>query len=603
MYGRAHCGENFQLLVTGNKEAYCDGVNVVLPYRLPFSSEIGEKVYRLLMAKNAGFLEFSTMEFSLDECEGTWVAPRDEELEIERLFRSFKSALLAKELFFTLENFRVEQALRQEYFGLQILFDQYGKYVEEWQGVGAANTDILRELQSFEDFLAGSFQNWTLLSEELLASCKELSNMEAGVLDSIQLLVVIFPIFYRVLVSQESKESVEKFERKNSSSVQTKKLSPRDRKIELRVEEILKERAKKGEELSRQKAKEIDFRETSEFLDRNPGVSAPKESEDDDKDSTTDFAMELSKNMEALDGEFTYPEWDIRIEDWKLNWSRVREFILPSDLGAFQKAFWGEYNQEIQRVKRVFQALRLEQEKPVKRLWDGDQIDFDRLLDASIAIRSKQEPDLRIYQRTHRQNRDIGVAFLVDMSSSTNEIVGDDAKRILDVEKQALFLIAEALHSLGDPFAIYGFSGFGREQVAFYIAKEMNEAWDEDSQAKLGAMSWKLENRDGAAIRHCTAKMKPWRQKQKLLILLSDGKPLDCGSGEYQDELAQMDTWRALQEAKQQGVRPFCITVDPHGKDYLEAMYGQGNYISISSIETLPRKLPAIYRQLTGLGN
>ena len=603
MYGRAHCGENFQLLVTGNKEAYCDGVNVVLPHRLPFNSEIGEKVYRLLMAKNAGFLEFSTMEFSLDEIEGSWVAPRDEELELERLFRSFKSGLLAKELFFSLENFRVEQALRQEYSGLQVLFDRYGKYVEEWQEQEVQSTSIQRELKSFENFLAGASDDWTLLSEEQLASCRALSNTEAGVLDSIQLLGTIFPIFYQVLVSQESKDAGEKFKPRNSSSVQTKKLSSRDRQTELRIEEILRERAKKGEQLSRQNAKEIDFRETSEFLDRNPGLSAPKENDEEDGEPITDFAMELSKNMTALEGEFTYPEWDCRIEDWKLNWSRVQEFILPSDLGAFQKEFWGEYHQEIQRVKRVFQALRLEQEQPRKRLWDGDQIDFDRLLDASIAIQSKQEPDLRIYQRTHRQSRDIGVAFLVDMSSSTNEIIGDEAKRILDVEKQALFLIAEALHSLGDPFAIYGFSGFGREQVAFYIAKEMGEAWNEDSQAKLGAMSWKMENRDGAAIRHCTAKMKSWRQKQKLLILLSDGQPLDCGTGEYQDELAQMDTWRALQEAKQQGVRPFCITVDPHGKDYLETMYGQGNYIAISSIQTLPQKLPAIYRQLTGLGN
>ena len=307
--------------------------------------------------------------------------------------------------------------------------------------------------------------------------------------------------------------------------------------------------------------------------------------------------------MTSLEGEFTYPEWDIRIEDWKPDWTRVREFVLPSDHGAFQKEFFAEFQTELQRVKRIFQAIRLEQEKPLRKQWDGDKIEFDRLLDASIAMRANQDPDLRIYQRTHRHLRDIGVAFLVDMSSSTNELIGAGGKRIIDIEKQALFLIAEALHSLGDPFAIYGFSGFGREQVAFYIAKEMKQLWSEETQSRLGAMSWKMENRDGAAIRHCTAKMKSWTQKQKLLILLSDGKPLDCASGEYQDELAQRDTWWALQEARQQGIRPFCITVDPHGKEYLEKMFGQGHYISITSIETLPRKLPLIYRQLTGLGN
>ena len=41
-------------------------------------------------------------------------------------------------------------------------------------------------------------------------------------------------------------------------------------------------------------------------------------------------------------------------------------------------------------------------------------------------------------------------------------------RRIIDVTKEALVLMAEALEEIGDTYAIYGFSGQGRENVEFY---------------------------------------------------------------------------------------------------------------------------------------
>ena len=88
-------------------------------------------------------------------------------------------------------------------------------------------------------------------------------------------------------------------------------------------------------------------------------------------------------------------------------------------------------------------------------------------------------------------------------------------------------------------------------------------------------------------------------EKVKLLLLLSDGKPLDCGCDHYADFYAQEDTRMALREARQQGIHPFCITVDPHGQEYLSRMYGEHGYIVIDRVEALPIQLPRIYRRLT----
>jgi len=167
------------------------------------------------------------------------------------------------------------------------------------------------------------------------------------------------------------------------------------------------------------------------------------------------------------------------------------------------------------------------------------------------------------------------------------------------VEREALVVTAEAVHALGDVCAIYGYSGYGRDQVAFYVAKDFADPFDDAVRQRIGRIGWKMENRDGAAIRHATAKLSAWPARIKLLVLLSDGKPLDCGCDHYADTYAQADTRMALQEARKAQVHPFCITVDPHGRDYLRWMYGEGGYTIIDRVGALPERLPAVYRRLT----
>ena len=193
----------------------------------------------------------------------------------------------------------------------------------------------------------------------------------------------------------------------------------------------------------------------------------------------------------------------------------------------------------------------------------------------------------------------MAVAFLVDMSSSTNEVVNADNKRVIEVEKEALVLICEAIDAIGDRCAIWGFSGYGRDQVAFYVAKELDEPFTETVRERIGRISWKMENRDGAAIRHATARLAGDPARVKLLLLLSDGKPLDCGCDHYADRYAQEDTRSALAEARRAGVHPFCITVDPAGPAYLASMYGEAGFTVIDRVERLPERLPLIYRRLT----
>jgi nitric oxide reductase NorD protein len=159
-----------------------------------------------------------------------------------------------------------------------------------------------------------------------------------------------------------------------------------------------------------------------------------------------------------------------------------------------------------------------------------------------------------------------------------------------------LILLCEALEAVGDQYAVYGYSGQGRRQVDFLILKDFDEPAGRLAGGRIGALSPRQQNRDGAAIRHAFRKLLAREARHRLLILLSDGKPLDDG---YADEYSLEDTKMALREARMKGIEPFCITVDRTADDYLRRMYGEVRFLIIDRASALPERLPRLYRRLT----
>ena len=294
-----------------------------------------------------------------------------------------------------------------------------------------------------------------------------------------------------------------------------------------------------------------------------------------------------------------YPEWDWQIEDYKDNWCRVVEERLPESSSPFAEDVLLAYGPIVNRLKRQFQRMRREAYERLFRQPEGDEIDLEAAVEAMIDHQSGHPPSDRLYVQRLKRQRDVAVAFLVDMSSSTQQPVNAGGKTILDIEKESLLLMAEALESLGDAYAIYGFSGYGRRKVSFYVAKEFDESYGPSVRRRIGGLSGKLENRDGAGIRHATSKLMAHPAKVRLLIVLSDGRPLDCGCRQYFERYAQEDTRKALEEARRRRIHPFCITVDRQAQRYLGQMYRQVQYTIIDRVTALPERLPLIYRRLT----
>ncbi|HET7910189.1 MAG TPA: VWA domain-containing protein, partial [Nitrospira sp.] len=248
----------------------------------------------------------------------------------------------------------------------------------------------------------------------------------------------------------------------------------------------------------------------------------------------------------------------------------------------------------VRLLRRSFEALRPPALRRLPGQSDGEELDLDAVVRRAAEQRAGFEGTDRIYVRHEKKERQVALVFLVDISGSTGRQI-DGGRRIIDVEKESLVLLCEALDAVGDRYALYAYSGQGRGSVEVHTIKEFDERLGTATAQRLGGLSPRQQNRDGAAIRHAIARVKQQEAKTRLLMLLTDGRPLD---GDYKDDYALEDTKAALREARRQGVHPFCVTIDREADQYVRRMYGEIEYAVIDRVESLPGRLPRIYRRL-----
>ncbi len=289
------------------------------------------------------------------------------------------------------------------------------------------------------------------------------------------------------------------------------------------------------------------------------------------------------------EGAFHYNEWDYERQHYRKNWTVLRELEVTPRHDDFAQRTLARYSGLVKSLRRVFEALRGE-ERLLKKQPHGDDIDIDALVEAHADVCAGMEMTDRLFTRMRKVERDIAVMFMVDMSGSTKGWIND-------AEREALLLLSESLETLGDRYAIYGFSGMTRKRCEVYRVKRFDEPYDEAVRARISGIEPRDYTRMGVAIRHLGGMLAKIEARTRLLITLSDGKPDDYDS--YRGEYGIEDTRKALIEIKQQGIHPYCITIDTEARDYLPHMYGAVGYTLVDEVRKLPLKVSDIYRRLT----
>ncbi len=248
-----------------------------------------------------------------------------------------------------------------------------------------------------------------------------------------------------------------------------------------------------------------------------------------------------------------------------------------------------------QRLRRQFQQLRTDRQW-LRQQTQGAELDLQAWVDFQVQRQHGTCTERGLYQEQRHTRRDLACLLLADLSMSTDAHLNDEQK-VIDVIRDSLLLFGESLAGLGDAFALYGFSSLRRHQVRLQQLKTFEQAYDDRTRGCIQALKPGYYTRMGAAIRQATQLLGACKQRRKLLLLLTDGKPndLDLYEGRYGVE----DTRQAVVEARRQGLIPFCITIDKQAGDYLPYMFGAHGYTLIRQPEQLPLRLPQLYRQLT----
>lgn len=310
----------------------------------------------------------------------------------------------------------------------------------------------------------------------------------------------------------------------------------------------------------------------------------------------TKLKFDLDLPPEAVDtacltADLTYPEWDYTRKAYLPNHCRV--LAAPaSEQGEAWEAD-DEARRMIRRVRRQFEALRPKHEI-LRAQPDGEELDLDALVRARSDLLSGGSGTERVHLASKRQAHDLAVTLLVDVSLSTDAWI--DNRRVLDVEKEALMVLAHGLAACGDSHSIMTFTSRRRSWVRVETVKDFDESMGPAIERRISALKPGYYTRIGTGIRHATAKLSERQNRQKLLLVLTDGKPNDIDY--YEGRFGIEDTRRAVMEARRSGVTVFGVTVDREAQSYFPTLFGRGGYTIVGQVAKLPSALPAIYRHL-----
>ena len=285
--------------------------------------------------------------------------------------------------------------------------------------------------------------------------------------------------------------------------------------------------------------------------------------------------------------EFSYPEWDYRIEGYRYPGAKVRVLVAPAGAQQWVDDTLMQHRSLLGAIRQRFAALRPQRMRR-RRQSDGDDIDIEACVENLVNLRAGWPMAPELYCSQRRSRRDMAILLVIDVSGSTDGWISNH-RRVIDVEREALLLVCIALGAMGEPFAVQAFSGSGPNAVSLWDIKLFDEPYSPAVALRIAALEPDRYTRTGAALRHASTTLMREGATHRLLLLLSDGKPNDCDV--YEGRYGIEDTRQAVAEAKLQGISPFCLAVDRQAASYLSTVFGAHQYALLSTPGALPTVL------------
>jgi hypothetical protein len=325
----------------------------------------------------------------------------------------------------------------------------------------------------------------------------------------------------------------------------------------------------------------------------------------EDDCETTKSYNEL-EGVEPVSDPYHYHEWDYHVQLARPDWATVIERKQGRGDPEVMDEILDKYKPIASRIRHLIDAMQPQGIVRRRGYEEGEELDLNAAVRAMIDIRRGIMPDPRINIRITRHIRDLSIVVLMDLSESTNEKIGDiqedeegyeEQPSILDLTREATGLLAWAIDSIGDNFAVHGFASDGRHDVQYYRFKDFGQAYDDEAKSRMAGMQGGLSTRMGAALRHAGWHLTQQSAQKRLVLLITDGEPADID--ERDPQYLRHDAKKAVDDLAMQGIYTYCLTLDPQADRYVSRIFGENNYSIVDHVERLPERLPNVFAAIT----
>ena len=194
--------------------------------------------------------------------------------------------------------------------------------------------------------------------------------------------------------------------------------------------------------------------------------------------------------------------------------------------------------------------------------------------------------DGRVFYKNALPNNipELAISLLVDESGS---MCSEDRATYARAAAIILHDFCKALHI---PVSVYGHST-GYKAIALYSYAEF-ETIDRDDCYRLMDISARDNNRDGAALRYVAEQLSKRHEDIRMLILISDGQPMDSG---YSGTAAEEDLRGIKHEYVRKGIL-FVAAAIGSDKENIERIYGD-SFMDITDLTKLPIALTNVVKR------
>ncbi|WP_026908171.1 vWA domain-containing protein [Paucisalibacillus globulus] len=299
-------------------------------------------------------------------------------------------------------------------------------------------------------------------------------------------------------------------------------------------------------------------------------MEALEKDETSSKGSSSDEFGEENKDAEKIDKEATNPTLE--------------------DIEAYQN-----FVAEIEPYKRKL-AKTIEKTMEHKKNQPRQDLVFGRLSKKLLPIVFDENP--RVFYKKNEDSKEFDAVFtlLVDCSASMHNK--------MDETKRGIVLFHEVLNYLKIPHSIIGFWEDANEVKEeyqpnyFHRIHSFTDSFYEQTGPKIMQLEPEEDNRDGFSIRVMTKELEERREKNKFLLVFSDGQP---AAANY-DQNGIVDTNLAVTEARKKGIDVIGMflangEIEEREDLIMQNIYGK-EHLMIPSVAELPEHFAPLLKKL-----